>query len=143
MNNNYKYSLLYNKFLIGLMKNGKKSSINKISKKLLKLIKFKGKNPYLVVYNAINNVKPLFDIKIVRRGKRNIIEKPILLLHENKKNSLAIKWLIEAAKKGKSNNFHDNLAEILLEASNNKGEVKNKQKELHKRVLLNKSRFSI
>ena len=59
------------------------------------------------------------------------------------KNSLAIKWLIEAAKKGKSNNFHDNLAEILLEASNNKGEVKNKQKELHKRVLLNKSRFSI
>ena len=67
----------------------------------------------------------------------------MLLLHENKKNSLAIKWLIEAAKKGKSNNFHDNLVEVLFEASDNKGEVKNKQKELHKRVLLNKTRFTI
>jgi ribosomal protein S7 len=99
MNNNYKYSLLYNKFLIGLMKNGKKSSVNKVSKKLLRLIKFKGKNPYLIVYKAINNVKPLFDIKIVRRGKRNIIEKPMLLLHENKKKFISHKVVNRSSQK--------------------------------------------
>jgi small subunit ribosomal protein S7 len=125
------------------MKNGKKSSINKISKQLLQNIKLKGENPYLVVYNAINNIKPLFDIKIVRRGKRNIIEKPVLLLHENKKNAIAINWLILSAKQGKSNNFCSSLTEVLLEASINEGEAKNKQKELHKKVLVNRSRFFI
>jgi len=84
INNNYKYKLFYNKFIVSLMKNGRKYAAASIAKKLLNSIKMEGKNPYLVIYNAINNIKPLFSIKVIRRGKR-VIEKPFLLIHENKK----------------------------------------------------------
>jgi len=142
INNNYKYKLFYNKFIVSLMKNGRKYAAVGIAKKLLNSIKMEGKNPYLVIYNAINNIKPLFSIKVIRRGKR-VIEKPFLLIHENKKNSIAINWLVSSAKQGKYNHFYKNLSDVLIEASENTGSAKNKQKELHKKVLLNRSLFHI
>jgi len=142
IDNHYKYKLFFNKFVVSLMKDGKKYASNRIAKQLFNKIKIEGKDPYLVIYNAINNIKPLFSIKVIRRGKR-VIEKPFLLLHENKKNAIAISWLISSAKQGKHNTFYSNLSDILIEASDNKGAAKNKQKELHKKVLLNRSLFHI
>ena len=122
-----------------ILKNGKLSKISLLTDRIgLSLTKeVKKKNPLIIFYKAVENIMPFFLLKNKRIGKRIIIS-PSFILSIYYRQSLGIKWLIEAAL-NKKGCFYDNFILEILEAYNNKGSVKRRQKDLNTVVLDNKS----
>jgi len=90
------------KFVNRLMIGGKKSIAEKIFLQSLVLIQsVSNKNPIQVLILAIFNVKPVVEIRSIRmRGANYQVPIP---LQENRRISLAIKWIVESANKKKGN----------------------------------------
>jgi small subunit ribosomal protein S7 len=94
------------KFINRLMKNGKKSTAERIFLESLVLIQQTlKKNPIEIISLSIHNVKPVVEIRSIRmRGANYQVPIP---LTESRKTSLAIKWIITAANK-KKRKFYKN-----------------------------------
>ena len=121
-----------------ILKKGKLSKANFFFDKiLLLLIKSLKINPFIVINQAIKNVSPLFLLKNKKYGKRVVIN-PIFIVSSFTRTSLGIKWIIEAAFR-RTGNFYNNLFLEILDAFNNKGVVKKKQKDLNLLVVENRS----
>jgi len=97
---NFLRTPLAKKFINRLMLGGKKSIAEKILLESLSLIQLKLKqNPIRLLMKGINNVKPIVEVRSVRmRGANYQVPIP---LQENRRISLAIKWIIESANKKK------------------------------------------
>jgi ribosomal protein S7 len=80
---------------------------------------------------------PLFILNNKKIGKRVIIS-PKFILSDYSRKGIGIKWIVEAALKRKGK-FSNNLYLEILEAFNDKGSVKKRQKDLNLVVLTNKS----
>nr|YP_008519386.1 30S ribosomal protein S7 [Microchloropsis salina]AGI48965.1 30S ribosomal protein S7 [Microchloropsis salina]AHX25049.1 30S ribosomal protein S7 [Microchloropsis salina] len=132
-----KAQYLTRKFINHLMLDGKKQKAEKIFVESLNLIYEKEKEDCLTVFfRALENSKPLVEIRSIRRGGATY-QVPIPI-HENRSLSLAIKWLINAArKKGSFTAF--NLSITLLKASKNQGDCIKKREAIHKVALKNRS----
>jgi small subunit ribosomal protein S7 len=84
------------KFINLLMVNGKK---NKAARLLLETLTLLDKNAAHILTTAIKNVKPVLEVRSIRlRGANYQVPIPLM---ENRRTSLAIKWIIESAKKEK------------------------------------------
>lgn len=89
-------------------------------------------NIFSIMENAILNVSPFLEVRKVRvSGKTRQIPSMIAC---NRQQTLAIRWLIEAAKNNKKKNktFADCLATEFLEAADKRGGARQKRNELHK-----------
>lgn len=87
---------------------------------------------YSVIEQAIFNVSPFLEIRKVRvSGKTRQIPS---MIQKNRQQTLALRWLIDGAKKRKkkNNTFSDCLAAEFLGASEKQGEARQKRNELHK-----------
>ena len=74
------FSLILKKFILQLMKDGKKFKAEKILKNVLVKISLKGYSPVKVLTLAVNNVKPLVEVRNVRlKGKSFQVPFPIQL----------------------------------------------------------------
>lgn len=122
-----------------ILKNGKLSKINLILDRVYLALtpKFVKKNPLLIFHKAVSNVMPLFLVKHKKIGKR-IIVTPSFIISNYFRQSLGIKWIVESAL-NRGGSFYDNLILEVLEAYNEKGSVKKRQKDLNLLVLDNKS----
>jgi ribosomal protein S7 len=121
-----------------ILKKGKLSKINLILDKVyLLLSKSLKQNPLIILDEAISNIMPLFILNNKKIGKRVIISPKFILLDYSRKG-IGIKWIVEAALKRKGK-FSNNLYLEILEAFNDKGSVKKRQKDLNLVVLTNKS----
>lgn len=122
-----------------ILKNGKLSKVGSIMDSVFLALtkKIYKKNPLFIFHKAINNIMPLFLLKNKKIGKRVII-RPSFIISIYFRQSLGIKWLIEAAFKRKGR-FFDSLVLEVLDAYNNKGLAKRRQKDLNLVVLDNKS----
>jgi small subunit ribosomal protein S7 len=126
------------KFINRLMKNGKKSTAERIFLESLVLIQQTlKKNPIEIISLSIHNVKPVVEIRSIRmRGANYQVPIP---LTESRKTSLAIKWIITAANKKKGSSIKIKLKDELIAASQNHGESVKRKLTIHKLANANRA----
>lgn len=134
---NRKAQYITRKFVNHLMKSGKKEKAEIIFLESLNFIYKKEKKEGMTVFlKALENSKPLVEVRSVRRGGATY-QVPIPL-KEKRSLSLGMKWLIEASRK-KSGPLVYSLSSTFIEASRNQGECVKKKDALHMVALKNRS----
>lgn len=131
-------SIAVTRFTNNLMKDGKKIKAQKIFYSALDYIKEKtGQDPFKTFQQALKNVAPLLEV-LPRRvaGATFLVPRTV---GAERRFSLAVKWIIEAARNKKGKPMYIKLAEELISAANNEGEAVKKKNEIHKLAELNKA----
>jgi small subunit ribosomal protein S7 len=126
------------KFINVLMTRGKKSVAERIMYGALDVISKKSdKDPFEVFGSAINNVKPMVEVKSRRVGGANyqvpVEVRPI------RRMALAMRWLREAARKRGEKSMGLRLANELMEAAEGRGGAVKKKEEVHRMAEANKA----
>ena len=134
-------SRLLAKFINMIMKDGKKSTAEKIVYDALdtlisKLGETEEKAPE-IFSDLLNNLKPVVEVKSRRVGGATY-QIPVEVRHE-RREALAMRWLIEAARGRSEKNMKSKLANELLDASNNKGNAMKKKEDTHRMAEANKA----
>ncbi|HTK01649.1 MAG TPA: 30S ribosomal protein S7 [Bordetella sp.] len=126
------------KFMNVVMLDGKKAVAERIVYGALEQVQSKsGKDPLEVFSTAINNIKPIVEVKSRRVGGANyqvpVEVRPVRRL------ALAMRWLREAAKKRGEKSMDLRLAGELLDASEGRGAAMKKREDTHKMAEANKA----
>ncbi|OGL48987.1 MAG: 30S ribosomal protein S7 [Candidatus Schekmanbacteria bacterium RIFCSPHIGHO2_02_FULL_38_11] len=132
-------SVLIQRFINGIMKNGKKRLAEKVFYDAIDIMeeKTKLKEPINLFQKAIENVRPSLEVKSRRVGGSTYqipIEVP-----SDRRVSLAIRWIIGFAKKRKGGDMQHKLADELIDAANNTGSAVKKKIDTHKMAEANKA----
>lgn len=127
------------KFINNIMRKGKKSVAQRIVYNTLEIIKSKTKTekPLEIFNKAIENASPLLEVKTRRVGGAHY-----QVPHEvrgERQEILAMRWLIETAKKKKGKPMAEKLSQELIEASKNEGETIRKKQTIHRMAEANKA----
>ena len=132
-------SKLAGKFINCLMERGKKSVSENIFYKALDIIAEKEKSvtPIEVFEKAVNNVKPMIEVRSKRVGGASY-QVP-MQVNSKRQQSLAIRWVIDAARGVKGKAMPVRLAAELLEAFNGKGGAMMTRENVHKMAEANKA----
>ncbi len=127
------------KFINHLMKGGKKSVAQKVLYDAFGILKksAKSKDPLEIFDQAIRNVSPLLEVKSRRIGGAHY-QVPREVRGE-RRVTLAIRWIIQAAKTKKGKPMAEKLAEELIDASNNTGTAVRKKQDTHRLAEANKA----
>jgi small subunit ribosomal protein S7 len=126
------------KFINSLMYGGKKSRAERIFYDALEIIAGKGhEQPVNVFKAAMDNVKPAVEVKSRRVGGANY-QVPVDVAPE-RRTSLAIRWIIIAARARHEKSMDARLAGEFLEASQNTGASVKKREDTHKMAEANKA----
>lgn len=136
-------SALVTRFIHYLMKDGKKSTAQRIFYKTMEIIKKQTKQNPLEIFNlAIKNVSPEIEVKTRRIGGANY-QVP-QAVPEHRKVTLACRWLINASQGKKGKSMAEKLAEELILASKNEGAAIKKKLDVHRIAEANRAfaRFS-
>ncbi|XZR53164.1 MAG: 30S ribosomal protein S7 [Enterobacteriaceae bacterium] len=131
-------SKLLNKFINIVMKNGKKTIAQSIVYNSFKHLMNLSKEFSLNIFEkAIKNIGPTVEVKSRRIGGATY-QVPIVV-NLKRKNTLAMRWIIDAAYKRKDKSMSLKLSNELLDASNNKGLAFKKKVNVHKMAEANKA----
>ena len=126
------------KFMNVLMLSGKKSVAKRIVYGAFEQIQTKGgKDPLEVFTVALNNVKPVVEVKSRRVGGANY-QVPVEV-RPSRRMALAMRWLREAAKKRSEKSMALRLAGELSEAAEGRGGAMKKRDEVHRMAEANKA----
>jgi small subunit ribosomal protein S7 len=126
-------------FIKYMMWSGKKETARKIVYKAFDIIKEKTGNPNpLEIFDlALRNVGPTTEVRSKRIGGANYqVPREV---KSNRKLALAMRWIREAARKGKGRPIYEKLAEELILASKNEGVAVKKKEDTHKMAEANKA----
>jgi small subunit ribosomal protein S7 len=131
-------STLVSKFVNSVMWDGKKSTAEQIFYDALKIIQQKtGDDPLKIFKKAVENVKPVLEVKTRRVGGANY-QVPVEV-NANRRVSLSIRWLITYSRARKEKSMEEKLAAELLDAANNRGAALKKREDVHKMAEANKA----
>jgi small subunit ribosomal protein S7 len=126
------------KFVNVLMTRGKKSVAERIIYGALDTIKQKsGKDPLEVFSQAVQNVKPIVEVKSRRVGGANY-QVPVEV-RPVRRIALAMRWIREAAQKRGEKSMMIRLAGELQEAAEGRGGAMKKREEVHRMAEANKA----
>jgi small subunit ribosomal protein S7 len=126
------------KFINQVMRRGKKSIARKIVYGAFEIIKEKTKKDPLEIFEkAIENAGPLLEVRPRRIGGATY-QIP-LEVKEKRRESLALRWLIQGAKIKKGKKMAEKLAEELISASKNTGWAVKKKEDTHKMAEANRA----
>lgn len=127
------------KFINSLMYDGKKSVATEIMYGALKLIDSKNSETtgIEVFNNAINNIKPILEVKSRRVGGATY-QVPIEV-RATRQQALAIRWLITFSRKRSERTMIERLAYELMDAANSKGASFKKKEDVYKMAEANKA----
>ncbi|MFB3897612.1 MAG: 30S ribosomal protein S7 [bacterium] len=126
------------KFINNLMTGGKKSTAEGIFYRALDLIQQRTNEPGLKVFKAaMDNVKPLVEVRSRRVGGATY-QVPTEV-RQNRKQALAIRWIIQYSQERKGKPMEERLAEEIIEASKNQGGAIKKKEDTHKMAEANKA----
>ena len=131
-------SKVVTKFINGIMLDGKKSVAETVMYSALKIAEEKtGKKGIEIFDEAIENVKPLMEVKSRRVGGATY-QVPIEV-RPVRQQALAIRWIIEAARKRNERTMAQRLANELIEASEKRGAAYKKKEDTYKMAEANKA----
>ena len=127
------------KFINCLMERGKKSKAEKIFYGSLDVLakKYPSEQPLKIFETALNNVKPLVEVKSKRVGGATY-QVPFEV-NRKRQQSLAIRWVLEGARKRKGKSMADRLALELVDAYNKTGTAWTMRENTHKMAEANKA----
>ena len=126
------------KFMNKVMQHGKKSTAEKIVYGALDKIETKlKKDPIQVFHAALNNVRPETEVRSRRVGGATY-QVPMDVRPE-RAQSLAIRWLVDYARKRSEKTMLDRLAGELMDAVENRGNSVKKREDTHKMAEANRA----
>ena len=126
------------KFMNNLMLDGKKSVAESIVYGALERVQSKLKRePVQAFHEALDNVKPSVEVRSRRVGGATY-QVPVEVRTE-RREALAIRWLIIAARKRNENTMEERLAAELADAVQNRGTAVKKREDTHKMADANKA----
>jgi small subunit ribosomal protein S7 len=130
--------LVVSKFMNNLMYDGKKSVAETIVYGALDRIQAKAKqDPVQVFHQALDNVAPAIEVRSRRVGGATY-QVPVEVRIE-RRQALAIRWLIQAARGRNENTMVDRLSGELLDAANNRGTAVKKREDTHRMAEANRA----
>ena len=131
-------STLVTKFVNQMMWGGKKSVAQQIFYRALKIVEQKsGDDPLKVFKKAIENIKPVLEVKSRRVGG-STYQVP-LEVTTVRRTSLGIRWLIGYSRARGEKSMEEKLAGELLDAANNRGNAVKKKEDTHRMAEANKA----
>lgn len=131
-------NVLVSKFVNVIMVSGKKSVAERIVYGAFDLIAGKSKKDPLEVFSAaVENVKPVVEVKSRRVGGANY-QVPVEV-RPSRQVALSMRWLREAARKRSEKTMAQRLAAELLEAAEGRGGAMKKRDEVHRMAEANKA----
>ena len=126
------------KFINSLMWAGKKSTSETIFYEALHRLQQKGGDEPLKLFKkAVENCKPLLEVKTRRVGGANY-QVPVEV-NPDRRTSLAIRWLITYSRGRGEKGMIDKLSNELLDAANNRGAAIKKKEDVHRMAEANKA----
>jgi small subunit ribosomal protein S7 len=126
------------KFMNVVMESGKKAIAERILYGALETVeKRSGKDPMEVFLTALNNVKPMVEVKSRRVGGANY-QVPVEV-RPLRRMALAMRWLKDSARKRSEKSMAQRLANELMEASEGRGGAMKKRDEVHRMAEANKA----
>ncbi len=129
---------LVEKFINCMMWDGKKAVSQQIFYKALeKAAGAANEEPLKVFKKAIENCKPLLEVKSRRVGGANY-QVPVEV-NNNRRVSLAIRWIISFARERGEKGMIEKLSAELLDAANNRGAAIKKKEDVHRMAEANKA----
>ncbi len=130
--------LVVSKFMNSIMRQGKKSVAERIVYGALDRMQSKAKsNPVQLFHQALENVMPAVEVRSRRVGGATY-QVPVEVRTE-RRQALAIRWLITAARGRNENTMEERLSGELLDASNNRGTAVKKREDTHKMAEANRA----
>jgi small subunit ribosomal protein S7 len=131
-------SVIVTRFLNSIMDAGKRSTSERMFYNAMKIIEEKsGQDPMAVLKQAMNNVKPVLEVKSRRVGGANY-QVPVEVRPE-RRNALATRWIITYALARADQSFSEKFAAEILAASRNEGGAVKKREDTHKMAEANKA----
>lgn len=132
------HSKLIAKFVNSVMWDGKKSTAETILYDALDIMAKKGnEDPLKLFEKAVDNVKPVLEVRSRRVGG-STYQVPVEIRPE-RRQALAIRWLIQYARNRGEKSMREKLAGELLDAAFNKGSSVKKKEDTHKMAEANKA----
>tara|TARA_B100001179_G_scaffold21884_1_gene13521 strand:- start:101 stop:571 length:471 start_codon:yes stop_codon:yes gene_type:complete len=131
-------SVVISKLVNSIMYDGKKTIAEKIVYEAMDKLKTKSKEEPIKIFNdAINKIKPTVEVRSRRVGGATY-QVPVEV-KQKRSQALAIRWLIQAARKRKDNLMSDKIFLELYDASQGKGSAIKKKEDTHKMAESNKA----
>ncbi|MFP4305634.1 MAG: 30S ribosomal protein S7 [Desulfococcaceae bacterium] len=131
-------SKLVARFIKSIMRDGKKSTAERILYDALDIIGDKSKEAPLKVFEqAMDNVRPTIEVKSRRVGG-STYQVPTEI-RPARRTALAIRWMIDFSRKRSEKGMAGKLAGELLDAANNRGSSVKKREDTHKMAEANKA----
>ncbi len=131
--------LLLSRFINYIMRDGKKTRARKIVYDALDLIsqRVKEKDPLDVFLIAVNNVKPLIEVRSRRVGGANY-QVP-MEISRDRQLTLALRWIVSSARDKKGRPMFERVADELSDAYKKQGTSMKKRENVHRMAEANKA----
>jgi small subunit ribosomal protein S7 len=130
--------LVVTKFMNSIMYDGKKSVAEQIVYGALEIVENKLKaDPLPIFKTALENVAPAIEVRSRRVGGATY-QVPVEVRME-RRQALAIRWLIQAARARNDKTMVDRLSSELIDASNNRGNAVKKREDTHRMAEANRA----
>jgi small subunit ribosomal protein S7 len=130
--------LVLTKFMNAVMEQGKKSVAENIVYGALERMESKAKSdPIAMFRSALDNVAPALEVRSRRVGGATY-QVPVEVRTE-RRQALAIRWIINAARARNENTMVERLSGELLDAANNRGTAVKKREDTHKMAEANRA----
>ncbi len=130
--------LVLSKFMNSIMLDGKKSVAERIVYAALDQVEEKSRSePLPMFHTALENIAPQVEVRSRRVGGATY-QVPVEVRAE-RRQALAIRWLIAAARKRNESTMIDRLSGELMDAANNRGAAVKKREDTHKMAEANRA----
>jgi small subunit ribosomal protein S7 len=130
--------VILTKFMNSIMKEGKKSAAETIVYGALETVEQKTKqNPIELFHQALQNVMPALEVRSRRVGGATY-QVPVEVRND-RRQALAIRWIIASARGRNENTMVERLSGELLDAANNRGNAVKKREDTHRMADANRA----
>ena len=131
-------SVMVSRFINKLMRDGKKNTAQSVFYDALDIVEQRAKRPGLEVFEqAVRNVTPILEVKPRRVGGATY-QVPVEVRPE-RRVSLAVRWLVDTARRRPGKSMAEKLANELLDAANNTGNTVKKREDTHRMAEANRA----
>ena len=131
-------SKVVTKLINAIMNDGKKGTAEKILYEAFEIIKKQtNENPMDIFNKAMENISPALEVKSRRVGGSNV-QVP-LEVREERKQTLALRWLVNYSRLRNGKGMSENLAHEIMDAANGTGGAAKKRDDTHKMAEANKA----
>ncbi len=132
------HDMVLSKFMNAIMKAGKKSTAERIVYGALDRVEERAKqDPVQMFHQALENVMPAVEVRSRRVGGATY-QVPVEVRSE-RRQALAIRWIITAARARNENTMIDRLSGELMDAANNRGTAVKKREDTHRMADANRA----